>query len=212
MFDQDRLISYKQNFTGQKFQWVKTDRPELIGKVVRCKDVEPVGNMIMAIFDDGSKMDASKINTHMLMIHGDMQPLTKDEVESIYGGVSKPQTQEQPKVQPHSESVKTSPVNNTEQVKQAPRQNMFEMFNSEDTTLTLSLNIKLPNKKLLKMMYDSSDNKEKFLEELSEYIHSLINKKVINTSVFGMLVPQVKKKSESTENVPIKFTQVDGDK
>lgn len=211
MFDQDRLISYKQNFTGQSFQWVKTDRPELIGKVVRCRDVEPFGNMIMAVFDDGSRLDASKINTHMLMLHGDMKPLSKDEVESIYGArnqIKQPQPTSEPAQKPQPQVTVSSKSEPAPSQNKEVRPNMFEMFNSDTISLPLSLNIKLPNKKLLKMMYDSSENKEKFISELSEYINSMINKEVISESVKGMLgAPKKKQETHS----PVKFTEVDGD-
>ena len=83
-YDENKLISLMENFSGSKFQWIKTDRPELLGKVVTCRNIEPRGNKFFAVFDDGSSVDTANLNRSLLMIHGDMQPLSKAEVESIY--------------------------------------------------------------------------------------------------------------------------------
>ena len=40
MLTEEELISYQQNFAGQTFQWIKTDRPELKGKLVKVRDID----------------------------------------------------------------------------------------------------------------------------------------------------------------------------
>ena len=94
MITEEQLITYQQNFAGQKFQWVKTDKLELIGKVVKVRDIRPQGNSAIAIFDDGSQVDVKHINNKLLMLHGDMPPLSPEEVKSIY-----------PPVKPKSEGI-----------------------------------------------------------------------------------------------------------
>lgn len=192
-FDENKLISLKENFTGQKFQWVKTDRPELLGKVVKCRDIHPnrMGGFDV-IFDDGSKVDSARLNSNLMMIHGEVQPLTRAEVEQISGPLIKaksPQTQTQPQPQVQVQTQQPTPSVN--------RPNMFAMFNSEETQMVLSLKVKLPDKKLLKMMYTSAEDKEKFLSELSEYLHSVINKQVIADSMKESLDPAPVKKKEA---------------
>ena len=54
--DTERLINLKENFTGQSFQWVKTKDENLLGKVVKCKDIQPKGRSFIAIFNDGSSI------------------------------------------------------------------------------------------------------------------------------------------------------------
>jgi hypothetical protein len=44
------------------------------------------------------------------------------------------------------------------------------------------------------MMYSSAENKEKFLNELAEYLHSKINKQVIKESMQQVLDPVPVKK------------------
>ena len=195
----DKLIALKENFTGQKFQWIKTTRPELLGKVVKCRDVDfgPGGTFIVT-FDDGSKVDSTKLNSDLLMIHGDMQPLSKGEVESINGpkpslGINNPQAGSQSAARVTPAATIVEPRAQAEPRPQfnpaPPASNMFEMFNSDETQISIGLKVKLPDRKLLKMMYTSAENKDKFLAELSEYLYSKINKQVIKESMQQVLDP-----------------------
>lgn len=190
MISEQQLISYKQNFTGQQFQWVKTDRPELIGKLVKCRDVDPRGNQVIAVFDDGSEVDVREINNKLLMIHGDLKPLSKEEVQSIYSpktAAKQPAPFKDPNEQPSSSQASTKAT-----PQQAPKVekievNPFEMFNSDETDLSIKIKIKLPDKKLLKMMYNNAEDKDSFLDQLSKYVLSMINNNVINESLGSML-------------------------
>jgi hypothetical protein len=184
MLSEQQLISYKTNFTGQQFQWIKTDRPDLIGKVVKCKDITPAG---IAVFDDGSQVHAKEVTQKLMMIHGDTKPLTKQEVEAISPS---PRVQE-PKIVPEVKKPIVEHTNNTVQsspkTPKPPSANPFEMFNSDETDLSLKLKIKLPDKKLLKLMYNNAENKEEFTTHLSNYVHSMINNKVVKESLESML-------------------------
>lgn len=220
MISEEQLISYKQNFTNQKFQWVKTDRPELIGKVVTCRDINISGNRIIAIFDDGSQVDAKDINNKLLMIHGDMQPLSPAEVASIYKPV-KPisegipstklangemSTPIPPKQEDSIASQTSQPASNTS----TPIINPFEMFNSDETEINIKVNIKMPDKKLLKMMYNNAEDKEIFIDQLAKYVNSMINNKVVNDSLSLMLDPKSATKKKSSSNITL--TEVDESK
>lgn len=217
MIDENKLISLMENFKGQKFQWVKTQRIEQLGKVVTCRMIEPRGDRFFAIFDDGSSIDSSQLNTSLMMIHGDMEPLSKAEVEAISGIKRSTPTPapspKQPNVYPtgHQPEVVQPVTQPTAKVVQAPpKPNMFEIFNSEPTQLNISLSVKLPEKKLLKMMYTSAENKEEFLAELAEYLHKMINKEVITKSMADLLAPATPKKES---NKPaINLTEINGSK
>ena len=212
MLSEEKLINYKQNFTGQSFQWIRTNRPELLGKVVKCRDIQVKGNSAFAVFDDGSSIDINKLNSDLLMISGDMKPLSKDEVASIYpqSRPSNPQPQSsgvtsQTVVEPKPETVQ----NKNQPKPEVP--NPFEMFNSDKTDLNIKISINLPDKKLLKLMYNNAENKDEFLNQLSEYVYSSINNNVVKDSLSAMLVspssrkPVVKEKKETPE---IKLTEV----
>lgn len=230
---EEQLISYKQNFTGQTFQWIKTDRPELMGKIVKCRDIQPSRNTAIAIFEDGSKVDVKQLNNKLMMIFGDTQPLSKAEVASISNsGAPKPPTSNpiagdkgikipdelkeyQTKSTPESSKpVQQAPLNSTppKQVSNEPVKNPFEMFNSDYTDLTLKLSVKIPDKKLLKMMYSNAEDKDDFLNQISNYVHSLIDNKTVLSSVESIFIPKSKSKTKPAESKPeeIKLTEVDG--
>lgn len=211
MITEEQIINYKQNFTGQTFQWVKPDDPQMLGKVVKCRDIDIYGGKIMAIFDNGSKVDIKDINRRLFMVHSDMPPLTLSEIESIYPSQktsTPPPVQPQPRVRVENHQ----PENSEPTSSSSSRSNPFEMFNSDAYELLLKLNIKLPNQDLLKLMYTNAKDKEEFLTQLSEHIMSMINKNIVHESLRQILDPGSKapkgnqpKKSSGTE---IKLTEV----
>ena len=220
MISEEQLISYQQNFSGQKFQWIKTDRPELIGKVVTVRDIQVQGNQVMAIFDNKSQCNIKDINNRLMMLQGDTQPLSKAEVESIHKprvvsegipSVKLPNGERSTAVPPKTADTPTpapvSPVTPT-----TPVVNPFAMFNSDITDLTLKLKIKMPDKKLLKMMYNNAEDKEVFLDELAKYVDSMINNKVVYDSMKLILDPKSTKKSTKAPVGDITLTEVEENK
>lgn len=214
MINEDRLISLMQNFSGQKFQWIKTSDPSLLGKVVTCRNIEAKGERFFAVFDDGSKIDTSQLNTNLMLIHGDSEPLSLAEVQAIVGP-KRPAanaSQGQPRAVVSNQYSDPTQIQNTStqsivQPKVEVKPNMFEMFNSEVSNLSLNLKVKLPEKKLLKLMYSSAEDKDKFLSELAEYLHLIINKQVIKDSVESLLISPATKK-ERTSKPLINLTEV----
>lgn len=199
-FDENKLISLMENFSGAKFQWIKTNRPELLGKVVTCRNIEPRGDRFFALFDDGSNVDTAQLNTSLLMLHGDMEPLSKAEVESI-AGPRRPQTS--PNLgEPTQATSRAVPNQQTIQPPTQTATNMFEMFNSEESQIDLKISIKLPDQTFLKMMYANAKDKENFLSELSEYVFKMINKQVVKESISSIIIPQETLK-KTTKNTPI---------
>ena len=205
-YDENKLISLMENFSGAKFQWIKTNRPEILGKVVTCRNIEPRGNRFFAIFDDGSTVDTSQLNTSLLMLHGDMQPLSMAEVESISGP-------RRPVAQPvQNTAVPHSPAG-TPQSAPATKPsstNMFEMFNSEESLIDLRVSIKLPDQDFLKMMYANAKDKETFLSELSDYVFKVINKQVVQDSISSMVVPQETARRSNSASI-VNITEIHED-
>jgi len=200
MFNEERLIQLMENFGGQKFQWIKTPRPELLGKVVNCKKIEPKGNRFFAVFDDGSSIDTEHLNSSLFMLTEDMQPLTRAEVESI-AGPARPVNK--PIVQP------TSP-NNTQSFTQNGNQaqpnhqvaSMFEMFDSEDREISLGVSVKLPDQNFLAMLYSNAKDKNKFMDELTDYVFRVINKTVVKESIAKLF------EEKQTKPSGINFTEI----
>jgi len=196
----EKLISLKENFTGQRFQWIKPVDPQLLGKVVKCRDIlDSPDGQFYAIFDDGSRINTNLLNSHMMMIHGDSEPLSRVEVESIYGSVlntKRINTTASPETAQPTQSSKPEERRISKQT--ADSTNMFKMFNSEETEISIKIKVKLPDKKLLKMMYTQAEDSDKFLSELSEYLLTVINKQVVADSMQSQLDPTAIKKPGST--------------
>jgi len=228
MITEEQLISYQQNFGGQKFQWIKTDRPELKGKVVKVRDIQPLNNgECMAIFDDGSKVNVRDINNKLMMIHGDMPPMSIDEVNAIYA--TKPPVVIPETTLPNGEVIAETKLSTASNVPPAnfdtktglpisqvsepakpaePAVNPFAMFNSDETEITIKVKVEMPDKKLLKMMYNNAEDKDVFIDQLSKYVTSMINNSVVSESVAKMLDPKATapKKEETPE---VNLTEVD---
>ncbi len=223
--DTERLISLKENFTGQKFQWIKTPKKELLGKVVKCRDIEPKGRGYMARFNDGSAISTDLLNRNLMMITDGMEPLSKSEVLSINGPQNVPSNQDNvgptgsgpiqmpdnlkqfqtPKTEKRVNPTQNAASSQVTEKSFTPKEdasNMFSMFNAEETTLNISVNLKLPNKKLLKMMYENADNKETFLSDLSQYVYSKINNNTVKESLVKTFVPAPKKRAIIKEKSP----------
>lgn len=219
MITEDQLIGYMQNFTGQKFQWIKTNKLELLGKVVTCRDVRPNGDSAIAVFDDGSSIDIKRLNNDLLMIMGDMQPLSKEEVSSIYsppppvGDKKDPIQNNQTGGASRVESRVQMDTPHTNTTNSGPKPNPFEMFSSEYSEFSIKMNIKLPDKKLLKLMYNNAENKQEFLEQLADYVSGSINNSIILDSLCKMLEanPSPPSKDKSKVKEEIKLTEINDD-
>ena len=224
--DMDRMQSLMENFRGNNFQWIKTNDPQLRGKVVKCRDIKPQSNgRFIAMFDDGSQIDSAQLTSNMLMISGDTQPMSMSEINSIAGPTRQAPVLRGPEDGPSlGEGPITIPDHLKEHVTQPgqvqqtnhnnrihphqnsrPAPNMFGMFNSDETELNIKVKVKVPDRKLLKMMYDNAEDKEAFLTQLSEYLLSVINKQVVTDSMKSMLEPRTKS-SVATMNI----TEING--
>lgn len=228
----ERLISLKENFTGQQFQWIKTPDRNLLGKIVKCRDIEPKGRGFVATFNDGSSINTELLNRNLMMITEGMQPLSKSEVHAIAGPpvpnsaptsnetlttgptgsgpIQMPdnlkQFQTPPSQKPSPSPTKTIREDENSSIKENSV-NMFSMFNADETTLNISISLKLPNKKLLKMMYENADNKEVFLSDLSQYVYSKINNNIVKESLKNNLVPS-KKKTKTNKTTEVTITEI----
>jgi len=197
MFNEERLIQLMENFKGQKFQWIKTNRPELLGKTVKCKNIEPRGNKFIAVFEDGSSIDSDQLNSSLFMITEDMQPLSKAEVEAISGAT---RVQPRPRVQPINSQAQDSRLAST-----GPQvASMFEMFDSTDRDIQLNVTVKLPDQNFLAMLHSNAKDKDRFMDELTDYMFRVINKKVVKDSIVKMF----EGKQSTQKSGEINFTEI----
>ena len=214
-YDIDTLIAVKSSFQSNKFQWIKTNDPNKMGKVVEVRDVVPGRNgRFLAMLSDGSQIDTDMVSSNLMMLTDGQDPLSFDEIRSIN---YIPSLSEEVKV---SSDIPTEFVDEIKaqapqpvlgaqpaQTVQAPSKvqvdvdpgDLFGMFSLEDTDLNLSVRIKLPSKNLLKMMYQNSKNKEEFLTKLSNYINNNVTVDAIKKTMKKALAGDTKKKTITNE-------------
>ena len=214
-YDIDTLIAVKSSFQSNKFQWIKTNDPNKMGKVVEVRDVVPGRNgRFLAMLSDGSQIDTDMVSSNLMMLTDVQDPLSFDEIRSIN---YIPSLSEEVKV---SSDIPTEFVDEIKaqapqpvlgaqpaQTVQAPSKvqvdvdpgDLFGMFSLEDTDLNLSVRIKLPSKNLLKMMYQNSKNKEEFLTKLSNYINNNVTVDAIKKTMKKALAGDTKKKTITNE-------------
>lgn len=210
--DIEMLMSYKDNFQGQSFQLVKGSGPRL-GKVFRAIDVDMGRGGVFVTFDDGAKVPASQVSENYMMLMDDQPPMSVAEVQSINAGsmpaatntdsvapgleipeelvsdvLSPTREQIVPKKQ---EALRPSDI----QTKPAADVDLFGMFALEETSINLSIQVKLPSKSLLKAMYQNSQDKAEFINKLSSYINNSVTADSIKDSLWKMLDPDKKKQT-----------------
>jgi len=208
-YDIDALMSIKDSFQGNNFQWVKTQDRAKLGRVVRVTDVFPgsKGNFI-AELSDGTRLPTDQLTSSLMMLMDDQQAMSIAEIMSINEipslteeiqvspdipaefarEISSPIVQTQSESWPKAQSA-PPPVRNTEPG------DLFGMFSLEQTDLSLNISVKLPAKTLLKMMYTNSQNKEEFLDKLAAYINNNVTVDAIKSSMRKSLDPDKKKKT-----------------
>ena len=92
-FDIDELMSIKNAYQGQRFQWIKPDDKKRLAQVVTVTDIIPGKRMntingpvqqYRAVLSDGSAIDTEGLTNNLMMLHEDQQPMSMAEVLSIY--------------------------------------------------------------------------------------------------------------------------------
>lgn len=224
-FDIEELVSIKNAYYGQRFQWIKppTTERQKLGTVVTVIDVIP-GKRIntvngpaqtyTAILSDQSRIETEALTNNLMMLHEDQPPMTKEEVQSIYmepeidlGAIKNDlpaDLQSLSTIQPNrnnSDQPTSVPVDNGQLAQ--PRQQvpvdtkgLFGMFSVENTDINLKVAVQLPAKNLLKMMFANSQDKEQFLDQLSAHINNSITLDAIKASVRTFMGQDKKKKDD----------------
>ena len=183
-------------------------------------DTEALGQHLMMIMDDQPPMTMTQIMS--LQTPGEIDydqivsnlPETLKETSSLKEVAAAKATQGAPG---HDDSnfvpgVNT-PLSKISTVQTQPQQpqrtaapppkteDLFGMFTLSETKLNLGVVVKLPTKNLLRMMYSNSQDKDKFVSQLSAYINNSITEESIRASV-QKLVGQDKnnEQNESAES------------
>jgi hypothetical protein len=209
-YDIETLIAVKSSFQANKFQWIKTNDPNKMGKIVEVRDVVPGRNgRFLAMLSDGAQIDTDLVSSNLMMITDGQEPLSFAEIQSIN---YIPSLSEEVQVSADIptefvDEIKSPAVAQPAQLAPEPAKiqvgvdpgDLFGMFSLEDTDLNLSVRVKLPSKTLLKMMYQNSKNKEEFLTKLSNYINNNVTVDAIKKTMKKALAGDTKKKTTTNE-------------
>lgn len=215
-FDIDAIMALKNSFQGQKFQMVRGKGPKL-GKVFEVVDIEPSRGGYFGMLNDGSKISIDTLNSNFMMLMDDQPPMSMAEIMSINDDYGQPINSTEkiaPDLQIPDElkselSVPTPQVNAPAPQISAPAQqinapaqrvsapatttDLFGMFSLEETALSITVKVQLPNKSLLKAMYQNSQNQSEFIDKLSSHINNGVTADSIKDSLWKMLDPEKKK-------------------
>lgn len=204
--DIDHLMSLKNSFQGNTFQWIKTQDQTRLGKVVTVVEIEPgPRGKFVATLSDGARIDTDQLTNNLLMLHDDQPQMSIAEIRSINYIPSIKEAADNPDLpaevresflqapQPEPAQQAVAPVKKSVPVEPT---DIFGMFALEDTELPINVSIKLPARPLLKMMYSNSQDKDKFIDQLSTYINNSVTPESVKESLTKLLTgPDKKKKS-----------------
>jgi hypothetical protein len=211
--DIEALMSLKNNFQNQKFQLVKGSSSARLGKVFEVIDIGSTRSGYYAEFNDGIKVSIESLTSDYMMITADQAPLSPIEVQSINSDfIPKLDSVNALEISPDlhipeelkQELISSTPVVSAPAPKisaPAPKisapvattTDLFGMFSLEETQLTIAVKAQLPNKALLKAMYQNSQNQSEFIDKLSSHINNSVTADSIKESLWKMLDPEKKK-------------------
>jgi hypothetical protein len=203
--DIEALMSLKNSFQNQKFQLVKGKPSPRLGKVFEVMDIGQGRGGFYAEFSDGVKVPVEALSNDYMMLMDDQQPLTMVEVQSINIDSFPPINAVNPaEISPDlaiPEELKAEIIAPAPQIStpapqiSTPAQtaDLFGMFSLEETQLNISIKVQLPNKTLLKAMYQNSQNQSDFVNKLSSHINNNVTADSIKESLWKMLDPDKKK-------------------
>lgn len=202
--DIDAIMSLKNSFQNQKFQLVKGKPSPRLGKIFEVMDVSQSRSGFYAELNDGTKLSIDSLNSDYMMLMDEQKPLTPIEIQSInIDSYPVSNTVNPPEISPELAALPpdlkqeiVKPAASTAQPVQttAPATtDLFGMFSLEETQLNISIKVNLPNKTLLKAMYQNSQNQSDFINKLSSHINNSVTADSIKESLWKMLDPDKKK-------------------
>lgn len=225
-FDINELMSAKNSYQSQKFQWVKTNDHKKLGTVVTVNDVIPGKRLntingpmqrYNAILSDGTSIDTEDLTSRLMMLLDDQPPMTMAELISINQDVVVDLNAVKADLPPDLQELSTLPASSPKNLGApghddsgfGPGRNVgpavnpkdiFGLFSLEDTNLSINVSVKMPSKSLLKMMYSNAQDKEQFLNQLSAYINNSITQAAIHESVKRMFGQDKNKKADDQQS------------
>jgi hypothetical protein len=196
MNDQEDMYvqNVKQQYFGKYFEWIRPINQEKPGDIVRCTNVRRKGDNgpIVVEFNAGSGVSIDIIANYLKpynnmdnIIQPPTSGLVNDNPEAVVN-----QTINQPIKQPVVAQQASD------------KSEMFKMFSKSDMHLDLTLNVKMPDIALVKMMYNNAENKDKFLDEISEFVLKQVTAKTIKEAFSKIVIDETTIIKVEAENTP----------
>jgi hypothetical protein len=212
----DALIQrYKSQYLGKSYQWTRPINNETVGDVVRIVDVKMRGDMVIAVFNAGTPINIDLINNYMQPYAG-LDPAMPPSISTMPGQqnpipipeeLQQYQTSNQPASAPAGKISFSSPQQPPQQMPDAApvkkKSELFAMFQSEEKSINIPLKIKMPDIALVKMMYNNAADKDKFLEELAEYVIDGITVETAKDAMTAILADNNAAREIMTDVTPI---------
>ena len=195
----ERVSNFKNIYNGQTFQWIKNyPNQAAAGSILEIIDIEIHNSgQIIALFKNNQRVTIEQLNSDFQMIGDPSDILSPDQIFSLNSdpGLTKElisntksiTTNSSKNVFTENDIVQTSPhITPVEQPKIQPA-NIFGMFSLSPTKLKIEVEVNLPAMNLLKAMYSQSSDKDLFLKQITEYIHSNIKTESVKDSIFNKI-------------------------
>lgn len=207
MNNNDALIQrYKDQYFGKMYQWVRPINNEAVGDVVRVVDVKLRGDMVLLVFNAGTPISASLVDSYLKPISDPGMPSVRTGEHDYQGMPSggpiaipdelKDFTTDKQKI---AFSSPAASQNQAIQEAKKAKTDLFAQFQSEEKDISLKIKIKIPDIALITMMYNNAADKDKFLIELSEYVISNISIDMAKDAIRILLGDTAAKPIENTE-------------
>lgn len=197
----NQLNQLKKQYKGKEYTWKQSIMGEEVGSPTKCINViqrQDSGEVCLEL-TNGSPVSLSRIDMYLTPSSISFnQPVPISELLD-QGVVSSEKPRVKQNVETDTYNVQTAQKSNpnhttlTNRVEPAKQNNidMFSGFKTNDEKFNLTLNIKLPDVELVKLMYKNSNDKDVFISQFSEYIKSSIILDNIKNSVIVLLNDEI---------------------
>lgn len=188
------LENLKERYLGTNWNWLVNKGKSKAGDITKVTDVQFKNGMYFLIFNNGAKINVDVIKD--FIVPTKKEPTVVDS-KSNKGKIEVPdhlkpdsadKKQEDESI---SSVVDQSDFNKESTPGNSSASDIFDMFDTVERDLNIKIKMKLPEIKLLKLMFKNSTDSVEFLNKLSSYVLSYIKEDNIQEALLKLLVGSV---------------------
>lgn len=191
IMNERKLEKYKTELYGKEFQWVRPINHEEVGEVVRCTNVREKGDIIVAEFSAGTPVNVDLISNYLIPHNASDPGLLNPKARAEF-------------------DMKAKLPQKPQEKKPAEKDDIFKNLSTQDTNLSLTVKVKIPNLELVKMMYKNAADSKLFLNDFASYIHGHITTETVKVSMLEFL-EDINKDAHEQPADSIKITAQDNE-